>query len=166
MANIPYPHLTIIDEGVQMAEDVTVHPFTQLRGIIEIGARTIIGSHVNIFAFHGKVTIGEDTRCQSYSIIPHDTRIGSRVFMAAGCIVCNDKRPPSPDWFPVTIEDDVSIGAGVLIMPGLVLGKGCRVDAGAVVTRDVPPGGHVRGVPARLQRLQEYLLTEDGTPLD
>jgi acetyltransferase-like isoleucine patch superfamily enzyme len=50
---------------------------------------------------------------------------------------------------PVTIEDHVWIGTRATILPGVRLGRGCVVAAGAVVTRDVPPLAIVGGVPAR-----------------
>jgi maltose O-acetyltransferase len=50
---------------------------------------------------------------------------------------------------PVVIEDHVWIGARATIMPGVTLGRGCVVGAGAVVTRDVPAFAMVAGVPAR-----------------
>jgi acetyltransferase-like isoleucine patch superfamily enzyme len=48
----------------------------------------------------------------------------------------------------VVIEDDVWVCAGATILPGVTIGKGSIVAAGAVVTRDVPPGILVAGVPA------------------
>ena len=50
---------------------------------------------------------------------------------------------------PVVIEDHVWIGTRAIIMPGVTLGRGAVVAAGAIVTRDVAPGMVVAGVPAR-----------------
>lgn len=50
---------------------------------------------------------------------------------------------------PVVIEDHVWIGTRATVLPGVRLGRGCVVAAGAVVTRDVPPLAIVGGVPAR-----------------
>lgn len=49
----------------------------------------------------------------------------------------------------VTIEDDVYIGAGAIILPGVTIGKGALIGAAAVVTRDVPPNSIMLGSPAR-----------------
>lgn len=53
---------------------------------------------------------------------------------------------------PIHIEDDVWIGARVVVLPGVRLGKGCIVGANSVVTKDVPPLAIVGGNPARLIR--------------
>ena len=51
---------------------------------------------------------------------------------------------------PVTISDDVWVGRRVMIMPGVRIGKGCVIAAGAVVTKDVPSFSVVGGVPAKV----------------
>jgi len=50
---------------------------------------------------------------------------------------------------PIRIHDNVWIGAGAIILPGVSVGPDAIVAAGAVVTRDVPPGATVMGTPAR-----------------
>jgi acetyltransferase-like isoleucine patch superfamily enzyme len=55
---------------------------------------------------------------------------------------------------PVVIEDDVWIGAHCTILPGLRIGHGAVVGAGAVVTRDVPPEAIVAGVPAHVLKFR------------
>lgn len=51
---------------------------------------------------------------------------------------------------PVTIGDDVWLGANVVILPGVTIGSNVVVAAGAVVTKDVPSNCVVGGVPARI----------------
>lgn len=59
-----------------------------------------------------------------------------------------------PEWGgitkPIVIEDYVWIATNALILPGVMLGRGAVIAAGAVVTKDVPPYGIVAGNPARL----------------
>lgn len=56
---------------------------------------------------------------------------------------------------PVTINDDVWIGRNVLIMPGVTIGSGTIIAAGAVVTKDVPEYTIVGGVPARILKYRK-----------
>ena len=53
---------------------------------------------------------------------------------------------------PVVIGDDVWIGSRVIILPGVKIGNGSVIGAGAVVTKDVEPYSVVGGVPAKLIR--------------
>ena len=57
---------------------------------------------------------------------------------------------PAYESRPVTIEDDVWIGIGAIILKGTRIGRGARIGAGSVVTHDVPAGATVAGNPARL----------------
>jgi len=54
----------------------------------------------------------------------------------------------------VHIEDDVDIGVGAVILPGVTVHRGAQIAAGAVVTQDVPAYAVVAGVPARLLRMR------------
>lgn len=53
---------------------------------------------------------------------------------------------------PVTIGDDVWIGAGAIILPGVTIGSGTTIGAGSVVTHDIPPNALAFGVPCRVVR--------------
>jgi len=55
------------------------------------------------------------------------------------------------------IEDGVTLGAGVVVCPGVRIGHDSFVAAGAVVTKDVPPQSLVMGVPGRCRPLPEHL---------
>lgn len=84
--------------------------------------------------------------------------IGERVFIAPRAMVLTVTHPLDPEerygtrnaTAPVSIGDDAWIGAGATVMPGVRVGKRAVVAAGAVVTRDVPDGCIVVGVPARV----------------
>jgi maltose O-acetyltransferase len=80
--------------------------------------------------------------------------IGDNVSISAEvCILTADHDLQSSDFEgrtrPVIIEDYVFIGTRAMILPGVILGKGCAVAAGAVVTKNVPPFTIVAGVPAK-----------------
>jgi acetyltransferase-like isoleucine patch superfamily enzyme len=53
---------------------------------------------------------------------------------------------------PVRIEDEVNVGVGAIIMPGVRIGRGAKVGAGSVVTNDVAAYSIVAGAPARFLR--------------
>ncbi len=64
---------------------------------------------------------------------------------------------------PVRVEAWADIGTGAVLLPGVTVGKGSIVGAGAIVTRDVPPFAIVAGVPARFLRWRDGYQTEDQT---
>jgi acetyltransferase-like isoleucine patch superfamily enzyme len=98
-----------------------------------------------------QVDIGEFTHLRANGGL----QIGSRVLIAANVtITTREHTVELPRWSvttdgPVTIEDDVWIGAGAVVLPGVTIGKGSVVAAGAVVTTAVEPFTVVAGVPAR-----------------
>lgn len=58
------------------------------------------------------------------------------------------------EFAAVTIQDDADIGVGAVILPGVTVGRGALVGAGAVVTRDVPAYAVAAGAPARVLRMR------------
>lgn len=59
------------------------------------------------------------------------------------------------EFAKVTIEDDVDIGTGSIIMPGVHIGKGALIGAGAVVTKDISPYTVAVGIPAKMKRTRK-----------
>ena len=84
--------------------------------------------------------------------------IGNRVLIGPHVCICTGthdidplvRKACSSFAFPIVIEDDVWIGASVTILPGVRIGKGSMVAAGAVVAKDVDSGVVVGGVPAKV----------------
>lgn len=85
----------------------------------------------------------------------YEVEIGNNVFMAPNVVVTAVTHPLTAEdrreliVKKVTIEDDVWIGAGAIILPGVTLHKGAVVAAGAVVTKDVDAYTVVGGIPAK-----------------
>lgn len=123
---------------------------------VALGDAVVIGSH----CFIGRGTqIGHHTHLQSRVFVPRHARIGAYVFIGPGVLLCDDKYPVVNTPYlpePPIIADHVSIGAGAIILPGVILYEGCQVGAGAVVTRDVPAGALVYGNPARQHKRHSH----------
>jgi UDP-2-acetamido-3-amino-2,3-dideoxy-glucuronate N-acetyltransferase len=137
----------IIGEGTQVWDHVNLYK-------CQIGRNCKIHPFVYI---EQDVIIGDDCKVQAFAGIGRGTKIGNRVHIGPSVILSNSKHPfvDNLDIDPSTVEDDVAIGAGAIILPGITVRKGAIVGAGAVVTREVPPNTVVVGNPARVLRKRD-----------
>ena len=149
-----------LDEGVALQSNTTLYA---IGASIHIGAHTIIGTHCHFGAYGTGISIGKD------------------VLIASNCSMVDtqhiyadpDKLIKAQDYTSqgITLEDDVWLGAGVVVMDGVRIGRGAIVGAGAVVTKDVPPYAIVAGVPAKLLKwrkepVQDLPPVADKQPVD
>jgi maltose O-acetyltransferase len=129
------------------------------------------GKDINIekgayFSDGSQITIGDHSGIGVNCYLYGEIRIGNDVMMGPEVIVLTINHqfdrldvpmrlqsyyPPKP----VTIGDDVWIGTRVIILPGVTIGKGVIIGAGAVVTRDVPDYAIVGGNPANVIRYRK-----------
>lgn len=129
-------HFAIGEEGRVEIGDYCY--FTNAVLLCELGLR--IGSYV---------VIGWNTTIADTDFHPADP--AERIADAIACSPLGGGRPrPEIARLPVVIEDDVWIGPNATILKGVRLGAGSFIEAGALVTRDVPPCARVIGNPAQI----------------
>lgn len=143
-----------------------VHPFAVVQAGTQIGKGTKVWQFASVlrraklgaFSSVGACAVVDGARLGLRARIGHGGQVhpgvvaGNDLFVGPGAILCNDLWPwlESRDFdlealiegraVSVIAQDSVSIGAGAIILPGVTLGRGCVVAAGAVVATDVPPG--------------------------
>lgn len=110
------------------------------------------------------ITIGDDVGVSGCTISASKSiTIGNRVLVGSGAVIVDqDAHPLDPEdrrngtgeigKAPVVIEDDVFIGARVIILKGVTIGKGSTIGAGSVVVKSIPPYSVAAGNPARVVR--------------
>ena len=144
------PHTTIYAD-VEIGDDCLIGDGASIREGARIGRNVIISRHVSL---NFNVRVGDDTRIMDGTHVTGDTVIGARVFIAPNVSMANDNAIGAKGYDPARvrgpfIHDDVKIGVGAILLPGVVIGRGATIAAGAVVTKDVPAFARVAGVPAR-----------------
>jgi UDP-2-acetamido-3-amino-2,3-dideoxy-glucuronate N-acetyltransferase len=152
-----------IAPDVKLGRNVAIYAFVNLYGC-EVGDDSRIGTFVEV---QRNAKIGARCKISSHTFICEGVTIHDECFIGHGVVFINDKVPAavnpdgSPqsatDWkvVPTTVERRASIGSGAVIMCGVTIGENAVVGAGAVVTKDVPAGSVVAGVPARLLRYRD-----------
>ncbi len=145
-----------------VADDVVLGPRVRLSRFInlygcEIGADSVVGSFVEV---QRGARVGVRCKISSHSFVCEGVTIGDGCFIGHNVTFTNDLAPRATtpegdlqgpdDWtlVPTVVEDEASIGSGATILAGVTIGKGALVAAGSVVTKDVPAGMLVAGVPA------------------
>jgi acetyltransferase-like isoleucine patch superfamily enzyme len=131
------------------------------RGVITIGRWSNIHFGALVDAQGGSIRIGDRFSLNPYSILhgAGGIQIGNCVRIAAHVVVVSfEHNFQDPDVAitlqgvtlkPVVIEDDVWLGAGVKVLAGAYIARGCVIAAGAVVKGRTEPYGIYAGVPAR-----------------
>ena len=154
---MPKPRMgkgVVLGKGLKFGENVVVWNYVVIGDNTAIGDSTVIGSFCDI----GKdVVIGRDCNVQAHVTISNGCRIGNNVFIAPNSSLLNDKYPKSKSLNPVTIKDNVVVGGGVTVLPGIVVERDSIIGGGSVVTKDVSSKIVVMGVPAKpVMSVDEY----------
>jgi acetyltransferase-like isoleucine patch superfamily enzyme len=152
-----------VGHGLSLGRNVCIlHPET-----IEIGNRVFIGDQAVIQGrFDGRCVIGDGVWIgpQSY-FDARDLTIGDHVGWGPGARVLGSEHTGMPvdipiiqtdlEIAPVEIKSWADVGVNAVILPGVTVGRGAIVGAGAVVTKDVPDFAVVAGVPAKVIRWRD-----------
>ena len=130
----------------KMGKNVNIERHAIFGPLLEIGDNSGVGIGCEVY---GPVSIGQDVMMGPEVVIYTRGHKHDRVdvpMIAQG----NDETKP------VIIGDDVWIGRRTIILPGVTIGKGCIIGAGAVVTKDIPPYSVAAGVPAKVVKDRRY----------
>lgn len=128
-------------ESSTVGDDVEIGPYSHLRPGCEIGDRCRIGN----FAELKKARVGAGTQIHHFSYLG-DADVGDGVNIGAGAVTANFDGTTK---HRTAIGDGAFIGVDTMLRAPVSIGPGARTGAGAVVTRDVPAGETVVGMPAR-----------------
>lgn len=145
--------MPIVDSRVHITVKIW-HP--ELVNIYDstIGENTKIASFVEI----GGSSVGKNCKVEAHTFVPPGTTIGDYVFLGPRVVICNDKYPNAMaqlwERSPVTIKDRARIGAGTVILPGVVIGENATVGAGSVVAENVPDGSIWYGEKAKKREVR------------
>lgn len=146
--------------NVRLGTGARIFNFVNAYGC-EIGDGTKVGSFVEI---QKGAKIGRNCKISSHTFICEGVVIGDETFVGHNVSFINDKYPAATnpngglqteaDWTCIRTQvgKRVSIGTSATILCGITIGDGAKIGAGSVVTKDVPPGVTVVGVPARILR--------------
>jgi bifunctional UDP-N-acetylglucosamine pyrophosphorylase/glucosamine-1-phosphate N-acetyltransferase len=132
-----------VARDAEIGDRATVGPYVSLRP----GTRLHAGAHVGTFVEVKNSEIGEGAKVPHLSYVG-DAEIGPRANIGAGNITANyDGRHKHR----TVVGADARTGSNTVLVAPVEVGEGAYTGAGAVVTRDVPPGALAKGVPAKIE---------------
>ncbi|WP_340817901.1 DapH/DapD/GlmU-related protein [Methanolobus sp. WCC4] len=147
---------TTIFSNVKTGKNFKTGHNAMIRENTIIGDNVLVGTNVII---DGNVTIGNNVSIQGNVYIPTHVTIEDNVFIGPCAVLANDRYPIRGEYNPEgpILRKGASIGANSTLIPGVEIGEGAMVAAGALVTKDVPAWKLAIGCPANIVELPEKL---------
>jgi len=144
----PYSFIQGSPDRLIVGDDVGFYPNTYISlggsdGVLEVGHRSHFAAHCALYA-GGGLRFGAYCNIAAQCVlttVAHQHNITDQPMALSGGIAA-----------PITLDDDVWLGANVTVLPGVHIANGCVIGANAVVTKDTKPMGIYMGVPARYVR--------------
>ena len=144
-AGVSIGHYTIVGEGARIGAGSVIEEFVNIQPGSEIGARVLVTSRSYIGM---GATVGDD--CVIRGHVGENSRVGRRCRIFGDLI--HRQLDPSIPWDDATaeepdpvVEDGAFVGWRATVVGGVNIGKGAYVCAGALITKNVPPGYIARG---------------------
>ena len=173
--------MSTVDPSAEISPDAEVDPSARVWGLVQVregarvGADCILGR--GVYVDRG-VSIGDRVKIQNLAQVYAPAIIEDGVFIGPAAVLTNDTYPravtpegtlaTADDWTStgVVVREGASIGARVVCVAPVVVGRWAMVAAGATVVHDVPDYGLVAGTPARrigwVGRAGRRLVDDDG----
>ena len=131
--NFQTGHHTLVREENSIGDDVS------------IGSSSVVEHHVKI---------GHGVRIHTQAFVPEESILEDGCWIGPNVVITNAAYPLSPnakkELKGAIVKKKAKIGANATLLPGITIGEEALVGAGAVVTKDVPPGKVVVGNPAKI----------------
>lgn len=135
---------------LNVGKNINIEKGAMITSTMEIGDNSGVGINAQIY---GKVILGENVMMGSECMIYTANHNFNRVDIPMN-------RQGFSEEKPVVVGNDVWIGGRVTILPGVHIGNGVVIGAGAVVTKDIPDFAVVGGNPAKVIRYREGISTK------
>lgn len=166
----------MLGDGARLTSSARIRNIRGDTRCIKVGGHTLVAGELLVFSHGGEISIGEwcyigegarvwsagsidigDRVLISHNVnifdsLTHPLRAGQRHAQFRAIMQTGHPRSIDLGERPVTVGNDVWIGANSCVLRGVTLGEGAIIGAGAVVTRDAPPFTLVAGNPARVIR--------------
>jgi acetyltransferase-like isoleucine patch superfamily enzyme len=143
---------SVIFYDVIIGNNTLIGDGASIREMCRVGSYCIISRYVTL---NYNALIGDHTKIMDLTHITGNCKIGNNVFISIHVSTVNDNVVVGRDYdeqriIGPQIEDDVTIGAGAILLPNVSIGKGTMIGAGSVVTKSIPEKVLAMGIPARI----------------